>query len=144
MFGKRYLEGTEGGLQLPHTIIQFQLHKSLSRFPGNKYMCKVNLRSQLTIKATERRQWHRSHIFIVNFEHALCIYLVFLLFFCCLWTSKCLLHFSNYLHISIAILQSQIRINYFQLNSHTWCFAWFGAICAILQKQKATTEECYF
>ena len=35
--------------------------------------------SKLTIKIPERRQWRRSGIFIVNFEHILHLVLVFLL-----------------------------------------------------------------
>ena len=35
--------------------------------------------SKLTIKTTERRQWHLSGVFIVNFEHISYIVLVFLL-----------------------------------------------------------------
>ena len=35
--------------------------------------------SKLTIKTTERRQWHLSGVFIVSFEHILYIVLVFLL-----------------------------------------------------------------
>ena len=40
------------------------------------YLLKVNNRprceicSKLTIKTPERRYWHRSGVFIVNFEHA--------------------------------------------------------------------------
>ena len=35
--------------------------------------------SKLTIKAAERRQWHRSDVFIVKFEHISHLVLVFLL-----------------------------------------------------------------
>ena len=47
-------------------------------FPAGNHMFKVNnrdirsrceIRSKLTIKTTERRQWRRSGVFIVNFEH---------------------------------------------------------------------------
>ena len=47
-------------------------------FPADIYLFKVNNRntrtrseicSRLAIKIPERRQWHRSGIFIVNFEH---------------------------------------------------------------------------
>ena len=46
--------------------------------PAGNYMFKVNSRNirtrcetclKSTIKIPERRQWHRSGIFIVNFEH---------------------------------------------------------------------------
>ena len=33
--------------------------------------------SKLTIKTSERRQWHRSGTFIVNFEHISHLFLVF-------------------------------------------------------------------
>ena len=49
-------------------------------------MFKVNVRrarreicSKLTIKTPERRQWRRSGVFIVNFEHISHLVLVFLL-----------------------------------------------------------------
>ena len=35
--------------------------------------------SKLSIKTPERRQWHRSGVFIVNFEHISHLVLVFLL-----------------------------------------------------------------
>ena len=35
--------------------------------------------SKLTIKIPERRHWRRSGIFIINFEHVLHLFLVFLL-----------------------------------------------------------------
>ena len=56
--------------------------------PVGNYMFKVNNRntrtscgvcSKLTIKTPERRHWHRSGIFIVNFEHISHLVLVFLL-----------------------------------------------------------------
>ena len=56
--------------------------------PSGIYLLKVNNRntrkrceicSKLTIKIPERRQWRRSGIFIVNFEHILHLALVFLL-----------------------------------------------------------------
>ena len=55
-------------------------------FPTGNYMFKVNNRntrtrcgmcSNLTIKTPERRQWHRSVVFIVNFEHISHLVLVF-------------------------------------------------------------------
>ena len=54
---------------------------------ANIYLFKVNngntrrrckICSKLTIKDPKRRQWHRSSIFIVNFEHILHLFLVFL------------------------------------------------------------------
>ena len=54
------------------------LFRSLCAYPAGIYHLKVNNRntitrceicSKLTIKIPERRQWRRSGIFIVNFEH---------------------------------------------------------------------------
>ena len=56
--------------------------------PAGIYLLKANNRhnrtkceiyEKLTIKTSERRQWLRSYIFIVNFEHILHFVLVFLL-----------------------------------------------------------------
>ena len=56
--------------------------------PADVYLFKVNNRnirkicetcSKLTIKTPERRHWRRSGVFIVNFEHILQLFLVFLL-----------------------------------------------------------------
>ena len=56
--------------------------------PAGIYLLKVNNRntktrceicSKLTIKTQERRQWRRSGVFIVNFEHISHLVLVFLL-----------------------------------------------------------------
>ena len=63
----------------------------------NIYLFKMNNRntkkrceicSTLTMKTPERRHWPRSGVFIVNFEHILHLFLMFLLL---IWTSKCLL-----------------------------------------------------
>ena len=57
-------------------------------FPAEIYLLKVNNRnsrarceicSKLTMKIPQRRQWRRSGIFIVNFEHISHLVLVFLL-----------------------------------------------------------------
>ena len=40
---------------------------------------KCQICSKLTIKTPERRQWGRSGVFFVNFEHVSCLILVFLL-----------------------------------------------------------------
>ena len=59
---------------------------NMSYFPAGNYMFKVNNRntrtkceicSKLTIKTPERRQWRRSGVFIVNFEHISHFVLVF-------------------------------------------------------------------
>ena len=60
----------------------------MSYNPAGIYLLKVNKRntrtrceicSKLTIKILERRQWRRSGIFIVNFEHISHLVLAFLL-----------------------------------------------------------------
>ena len=59
-----------------------------SPFPVDIYLLKVNNKntrtrceicSKLTIKTLERRQWRRSGVFMVNFEHISLLVLVFLL-----------------------------------------------------------------
>ena len=56
--------------------------------PAGIYLLKINNRnartrceiySKLTIKTPEQRQWRRSSVFIVNFEHISHVALVFLL-----------------------------------------------------------------
>ena len=58
------------------------------QLPAGIYLLKVNNRntrtrceicSKLTINTPERRQWRRSGVFIVNFEHISHLVLVFLL-----------------------------------------------------------------
>ena len=62
------------------------MHCVKYRNPAGTYLLKVNNRnirarceicSKLTIKIPERRQWRRSDIFIVNFEHISHLVLVF-------------------------------------------------------------------
>ena len=62
--------------------------ENLSSFPMGIYLPKVNNRntirrceicSKLTIKTPERRQWRRSGVCIVNFEHISHLLIVFLL-----------------------------------------------------------------
>ena len=50
---------------------------SLFNNKNTRKMCETC--SELTIKTPERRQWHRSGVFIVNFEQISQIFLVFLL-----------------------------------------------------------------
>ena len=66
-------------------ILRFQSHRTN---PAGIYLLKVNNRntrtrceicSKLTIKTPERRQWRRSGVFTVNFEHISHLALVFLL-----------------------------------------------------------------
>ena len=61
----------------------------LPAYTANIYLIKINYRnnrkrfeicSELTLKPPERRQWRRSKVFIVNFEHISHLFLVFLLF----------------------------------------------------------------
>ena len=46
----------------------------------------ANIMFEVKIKTPEQRQWRRSGVFIVNFEHISQLFLVFLLL---TWTSKC-------------------------------------------------------
>ena len=64
------------------------LATKLKSYPAGIYLFKVNNRntrtryeicSKLTINTPERRQWRRSGVFIVNFEHISYLVLVFLL-----------------------------------------------------------------
>ena len=61
--------------------------KCQSSFPANIYLSKVNNRNarkrceiclKLTIKTLEQGHWHLSGALIVNFEHILQLFLVFL------------------------------------------------------------------
>ena len=74
--------------QLRQPTIVLTSWKLLSQFPANIYLLKVNNRntrkrceicSKLTIKTPEQRQWRRSGVFNVNFEHISHFFLVFLL-----------------------------------------------------------------
>ena len=60
----------------------------MASYPANIYLFKVNNKStrkryeicsKLAIKTPEKRQWRRSGVFIINFEHILHIFLVILL-----------------------------------------------------------------
>ena len=64
------------------------MFEKILKRPNNNLMLKVNNKnirtrckicSKLTIKTPEQRQWRRSGVFIVNFEHILHLALVFLL-----------------------------------------------------------------
>ena len=66
----------------------FALFINTGHYPAGNYMFRVNSRnirtrckicSKLTIKIPERCHWHRSGIFIVNFEHISHLVIVFLL-----------------------------------------------------------------
>ena len=54
----------------------------------SRTMCEIS--SKLTIKTPERRQWRRSGVFIVNFDHISPLFLVLLF-----WTDNCLLGWVN-------------------------------------------------
>ena len=74
---------------IDHDLPQFLFANWLiSVIPDGIYLLKVNNRntrsrcetcSKLTIKTPEQRLWHRSYVFIVNFEHILHLGLVFFL-----------------------------------------------------------------
>ena len=85
------------GLSYPPVWIRVSLiiGYMFEKYPANIYLFEVNYKntrkrckicSKLTIKTPERRQWRRSDVFIVNFEHISHLFLVFLLL---LWTSEC-------------------------------------------------------
>ena len=69
-------------------VIVFSLRLYISNFPamiyllesqqGNTIRCETC--SELTIKTPKRRQWRRSSVFNVNFEHISQIFLAFFLF----------------------------------------------------------------
>ena len=68
-------------------VITF-IYSSIVDVPAGIYLLKVNKKntrtrweicSELTIKTQERRQWRRSDVFIVNFEHISHLIQVFLL-----------------------------------------------------------------
>ena len=64
------------------------MFEKILKRPNNNLMLKVNNKnirtrckicSKLTIKTPEQRQWRRSVVFIVNFEHISHLFVVFLL-----------------------------------------------------------------
>ena len=68
--------------------LKFDYFLNISRYQANIYLLKVNSRnalkkckicSKLTIRTQERRQWRRSGLFIVIFEHISHLFLMFLL-----------------------------------------------------------------
>ena len=70
-----------------HLISNVSFRSSMICNPAGNYMFKVNNRntrtrceiySKWTIKTQERRHWHRSGVFIVNFEHISHLALAFL------------------------------------------------------------------
>ena len=67
-----YLFDTCNEFTLPAGDYMFQVNNRNTRIK-----CKIY--SKLTIKTPERRQWRRSGVFIVNFEHISQLVLVFLL-----------------------------------------------------------------
>ena len=78
---KRWLEAVRD-------FFKDNLNLSSEYYPAGKYMFKFNtsnvrtrceICSKLTIQTSERRQWRRSGVFIVNFEYISHLFLVFLL-----------------------------------------------------------------
>ena len=66
-----------------------KVNNMASGFPANIYLFKginqntrkrCGIYSKLTLKTSEWCHWHRSSVFIVNFEHTCYLFLVFLLF----------------------------------------------------------------
>ena len=64
-------------LYTTNTIIPASIYLLEFNNKNTKTSCEVC--SDLTIKTPERRQWRRSGVFIVNFDHILHLLLVFLL-----------------------------------------------------------------
>ena len=69
-------------------VLNIIIFLAILPFPAGIYLLKFNNRntttrceicSKLIIKTTEQCQWHRSGVFIVNFEHISHLLLVFLL-----------------------------------------------------------------
>ena len=58
---------------------QFQASIYLLKLSNRNTRARCEICSKLTIKTPERHQWHRSGVFIVNFEHISHLVLVFLL-----------------------------------------------------------------
>ena len=50
------------------------------KFSNRNFRKRCEMRSKLRLKTPERRHWHPSHVFIVNFEHFFFMFLLFLLF----------------------------------------------------------------
>ena len=68
--------------------VTINIRQTIENCSASMYLLKVNNRntrtrcktcSKLAIKTPELRQWHRSGVFIGNFEHILYLVLVFLL-----------------------------------------------------------------
>ena len=72
---------TEAIEQSVKYVQRSQCRRSIYLFKvNNKNMTtRSEICSKLTIKIPEQRQWHRSGVFIVNFEHISDLVLVFLL-----------------------------------------------------------------
>ena len=51
----------------------------MSKANNRNIRTRCEIRSELTIKTPQKRQWRRSNVFIVNFEHISHFILVFLL-----------------------------------------------------------------
>ena len=73
---------------MPKCASDYEIRVLVNSFLAGNYLFKVykrntrtrcEIRSTLTIKTPERRQWRHSDVFIVNFEHISYLVLVFLL-----------------------------------------------------------------
>ena len=86
----------------------------LFKFKSGNTRKKWEIFLKLTLKTPERRHWHRSGVFIVNFEHTSHLFLVFLLLpVICLLSN--VLYFSNL--TTKTPKQHQLSL--------IWCLYWF-------------------
>ena len=60
-------------------VIPIGIHLLKARTKHTRCETKCEVGSKLSIKAPERRHWHCSDVFIVNFEHVSHLVLVFLM-----------------------------------------------------------------
>ena len=97
--------GPTSWLHLPVRIYLLKLHKRNTRI-------KCDICSKLTIKTLARRQWRRSEVFIVNFEHILHLTLVFLFLTLNMYllAELCLYQYMNFL--SFLFFYLLISINF--------------------------------
>ena len=82
----------------------------------NKFQTSYKICSKLTIKTPEWRQWHRSGVVIVNFEHILNLFLVFLLLTFSKWMLAVLHFYQSIFNIDELVMQlssSALKITLF-------------------------------
>ena len=108
-------------------VLLLVLKVAFHRGPAGMYLFEVNNKNSRTIykigsnlirKTSERRHWLRSRIFIVNFEQIL--HIVLLIFYCCLWTSKCQLAVFFMFFKLHKLYQITQRITYLLKNISIW------------------------